>query len=97
MATQTPGKWVNEYYRTKDGVGREVFWMTGQFDNWDKDNEENDEWALANGYAAVVPVKTDMTAYDFIIALSGTCNVCTLVLIVRGNLEIYLSWPQGSS
>ena len=39
--------------------------MTGQFDNWDKDNEENDEWALANGYAAVVPVKTDMTAYDF--------------------------------
>jgi len=28
VATQTPGKWVNEYYRTKDGVGREVFWMT---------------------------------------------------------------------
>ena len=71
VATQTPGKWVNEYYRTRDGVGREVFWMTGQFDNWDKDNEENDEWALANGYAAVVPIKTDLTAYDFCSQLKG--------------------------
>lgn len=65
MTTQTNGKWVNEYYRSKDGMGGDVFWMTGNFENWEADNEENDEWALANGYAAVVPVKIDMTAYDF--------------------------------
>ena len=64
MATQTQGKWVNEYQRAKDGVERDVFWMTGNFENWETENEKNDEWALANGYAAVVPVKIDMTAYD---------------------------------
>ena len=66
MTTQTQGKWVNEYQRSKDGVERDVFWMTGNFENWESENENNDEWALVNGYAAAVPVKIDMTAYDLI-------------------------------
>jgi len=40
--------------------------MTGNFENWETDNDKNDEWALSNGYAAAVPVKIDMTAYDYI-------------------------------
>lgn len=74
MTTQTEGKWVNEYQRSKDGAGRDVYWMTGNFENWQADNEDNDEWALARGYAAVVPVKIDMTAYDFLPELK-TWNV----------------------
>ncbi len=66
MTTQTQGKWVNEYHRSKDGMGRDVFWMTGNFENWEEENNNNDEWALANGYAAVVPVKIDMTAHNFL-------------------------------
>ena len=66
ITTQTQGKWVNEYHRSKDGVNRDVFWMTGNFENWETENDRNDEWALANGYAAAVPVKIDMTAYDLI-------------------------------
>ncbi|MFA7492440.1 MAG: 5'/3'-nucleotidase SurE [Proteiniphilum sp.] len=66
VTTQTQGKWVNEYHRSKDGVGRDVFWMTGNFENWEEENDNSDEWALSNGYAAVVPVKIDMTAYDFL-------------------------------
>ncbi|MDY9920065.1 5'-nucleotidase /3'-nucleotidase /exopolyphosphatase [Porphyromonadaceae bacterium KH3R12] len=66
ITTQTHGKWVNEYHRSKDGSGRDVFWMTGNFENWEEENDNSDEWALANGYAAVVPVKIDMTAYDFL-------------------------------
>ncbi len=69
ITTQTQGKWINEYYRSKDGGGRDVFWMTGNFENWEADNENNDEWALANGYAAVVPVKIDMTAHELITSL----------------------------
>jgi 5'-nucleotidase len=57
---------VNEYQRSADGNGRDVFWMTGNFENWEEDNVNTDEWALANGYAAIVPVKIDMTAHDFI-------------------------------
>jgi 5'-nucleotidase len=66
ITSQTQGKWVNEYFKSKDGSGRDVFWMTGDFENWEEDNDNSDEWALANGYAAVVPVKIDMTAHDFI-------------------------------
>lgn len=66
IASQTRGQWVNEYKKSEDGAGREVYWMTGSFDNWEQENENSDEWALANGYAAVVPVKIDMTAYELI-------------------------------
>ena len=66
ITTQTQGKWVNEYYKMQDETGREIFRMTGNFENWEGDNHNTDEWALANGYAAIVPVKIDMTAHDFI-------------------------------
>lgn len=69
MTTQTQGKWVNEYRRSKDGSEGDVFWLTGNFENWEVENENNDEWALTNGYAAVVPVKVDMTAHELITEL----------------------------
>lgn len=69
VTSQTQGKWVNEYFKGQDGSGRDVYWITGNFENWEEDNEDADEWALANGYAAVVPVKIDMTAHDFIAEL----------------------------
>lgn len=66
ITSQTHGKWVNEYFQSTDRNGRDVFWITGNFENWEEDNENTDEWALANGYAAVVPVRIDMTAHDLI-------------------------------
>ena len=66
IATQTQGKWVNEYYKMQDETGHDIFRMTGNFENWEDNNHNSDEWALANGYAAIVPVKIDMTAHDFI-------------------------------
>ena len=27
--------------------------------------KDTDEWALANGYVSIVPVKYDITSYDF--------------------------------
>ncbi|MDR0332720.1 MAG: 5'/3'-nucleotidase SurE [Dysgonamonadaceae bacterium] len=71
VATQTQGKWVSEYHRSKDGNGNDVFWLTGNFENWETDNEKTDEWVLANGYAAVVPVKIDATAYEFVDELNN--------------------------
>lgn len=71
IATQTQGKWVSEYHRSKDGKGNDVFWLTGNFENWEANNEKTDEWALTNGYAAIVPVKIDATAYDCMEELKG--------------------------
>lgn len=66
VSSQTRGKWINEYYASKDGANRDVYWLRGNFDNWESNNEEADEWALTNGYASVVPVKLDMTDYETI-------------------------------
>lgn len=66
ICTQTQGQWVNEYMQSEDGAGRDVYWLTGNFENWEENNQQSDEWALANDYAAVVPVKIDMTAHTFV-------------------------------
>lgn len=71
VSSQTQGKWVNEYKKAYDGIGLDVYWMTGNFENWEEHNGSSDEWALANGYAAVVPVKVDMTDYKFFEDLKG--------------------------
>ena len=65
ISSQTQGRWTKEFEEMKDPVGRSVYWLTGEFFNQDPDNVNNDEWALANGYAALVPLCIDMTAYDF--------------------------------
>lgn len=66
VSTQTTGRWTREFMEMQDPTGRNVYWLTGEFFNEDPDNVNNDEWALANGYAALVPLRIDMTAYNFI-------------------------------
>jgi len=66
VGSQTQGCWTKEFEEMKDPAGRSVYWLTGEFSNHDPDNVNNDEWSLANGYAALVPLRIDLTAYDFI-------------------------------
>ena len=42
------------------------YWLTGEFEDTDTDNERNDHWALANGYVAITPTTVDVTAYPLI-------------------------------
>ncbi len=53
----------------EDPPGRDYFWLTGKFNNAEPDAEDSDEWALAHGYVAVVPVQADMTDYRMLSAL----------------------------
>jgi 5'-nucleotidase len=62
VATQTMGYWTKEFKKAKDASGCPIYWLTGEFANEEPDNEQSDEWALAQGYAALVPVQIDMTA-----------------------------------
>ena len=39
------------------------YWLTGEFEESEKENEKSDHWALANGYVAVTPTTVDVTAY----------------------------------
>lgn len=64
ICTQTKGRWIKEFIRKKDQNGEEVFQLTGEFRNDEPNNEQTDEWALAQGYVSVVPSKIDMTSYQ---------------------------------
>jgi 5'-nucleotidase len=64
VCTQTKGYWANEILEMKNPRGKTVYWLTGEFINEEPDNEQSDEWALAQGYATLVPTRIDMTDYD---------------------------------
>jgi len=66
VCSQTKGYWTKEYMEVKDPVGRTTYWLTGDFLNQEPENELGDEWALSQGYAALVPLHIDMTDYSFI-------------------------------
>lgn len=66
ICRQTSGKWENEFMHSKDGSGRGVYWLTGEFVNDEPYNEMTDEWALANRYVSVVPIRIDMTNHRHI-------------------------------
>lgn len=75
VCSQTKGKWTKEYLKAQDAAGRTVYWLTGEFLNEEPDNLISDEWALEEGYAAVVPLHIDMTAYSFMEKLSLSLSI----------------------
>jgi len=66
VCSQTKGYWAKEFVEMKDPHGRLVYWLTGEFMNQEPENTLSDEWALAQGYAALVPLRIDMTDYSFV-------------------------------
>ena len=62
---QALAKWEEDFDERLDPNGKKYYWLTGKFVNYDKGND-TDEWALANGYASIVPVHFDLTAHNSI-------------------------------
>ncbi|MFZ9454886.1 MAG: 5'/3'-nucleotidase SurE, partial [Bacteroidia bacterium] len=48
----------------QDPYGRNYYWLTGNFVNFEPESTDTDEAALSANYIAVVPVKADMTAHE---------------------------------
>ncbi len=65
ICRQANAKWQEAFDERFDPYGRKYFWMAGNFVNFDK-GEDNDEWAIANNYIAVVPCQYDLTAHHAI-------------------------------
>ena len=63
ICRQANAHWVEKFDKRKNPQGKEYYWLTGEFINNDK-AEDSDEWALANGFISIVPVKFDMTDHD---------------------------------
>ena len=66
ICIQTAGRWTAEFLKSQDALGKEVYWLTGVFDNYNLNDTNSDEWALSNGYVSIVPIKIDLTAYDVV-------------------------------
>lgn len=60
---QASGTWNEELDERTDPYGRKYYWLTGNFENFEPEQNDTDAWALENGYVSVVPSQFDLTAY----------------------------------
>lgn len=70
VCRQARANWEEEFDARKDPRGRNYYWLTGTFVNYDN-GEDTDEWALENNYISVVPVTSDFTAHHAIANLNN--------------------------
>ena len=61
VCRQTMGVWKEEFEHRVDPLGKDYYWLTGYFSSLEPDDEDTDAWALQHNYAAVVPIKVDVT------------------------------------
>lgn len=64
ICQQSRGQWVNEWEHFAHREDTQYYWLTGEFQQTDTENEKSDRWALANEYIAITPTTVDMTAYE---------------------------------
>ncbi|PHR71602.1 MAG: 5'/3'-nucleotidase SurE [Lutibacter sp.] len=70
ICRQAKGNWKETFDKRVNPIGKEYYWLSGEFVNLDK-GEDTDEWALANDYVSVVPIQFDLTAHHFIQKLNN--------------------------
>ena len=63
VCRQAKGYWKDTYDKRTSPLGKEYYWLTGNFVTLE-DNKETDEWALSQGYVSVVPISYDMTSHE---------------------------------
>ena len=69
ICRQTNGLWQEEFVKRVDPFGRDYYWLTGFFKNFESDASDTDEWALQHNYVSIVPINIDMTAYSTFVSL----------------------------
>lgn len=65
VCEQAKGKWVNEFENFAHRGDSHYYWMAGNFEDTDADNQKNDHWAIAHDYVAITPTTVDVTDYKF--------------------------------
>lgn len=70
VCKQAYAKWEESFDERINPHGKKYYWLTGYFNNMDT-SENADEVALSEGYISIVPVKFDLTAYEYLDQLKG--------------------------
>jgi 5'-nucleotidase len=63
VCRQTKGYWSEEFEEVTEKNGEKGYLLRGTYHNLEPGAEGTDQWALEQGYAAVVPVDADHTRY----------------------------------
>jgi len=66
VVRQAKGNWVERFEERQDPYGRNYYWLTGEFVNFEPEATDTDEWALEQGYISVVPTQADLTAHNML-------------------------------
>jgi len=66
ICRQAKGLWKEEFVKRVDPHQGEYYWLTGYYLNLEEDSEDTDERALSEGFASIVPIHIDLTAYSAI-------------------------------
>ncbi len=74
VCRQGKGVWVEDFVESEDPRGEKYYWLTGKFINQDQ-GEDNDIWALENGYISIVPSHHDLTDYPALKDLKQVENI----------------------
>lgn len=75
VCRQAKATWIEELDQRSDPSGRNYYWLTGYFKNFEPDHDDTDAWALSQGYVSVVPAQFDLTAYKAIQALQNLNSI----------------------
>jgi len=62
VCRQAYAKYEEKFEEMNDPHGKNYYWLTGNFVNFDK-GKDTDVWALKNNFVSVVPVQHDLTNY----------------------------------
>ena len=65
ICQQAKANWVEKFDKRQNPMGKDYYWLTGEFINYDK-RKDTDEYALSKGYISIVPVQFDLTAHNYI-------------------------------
>jgi 5'-nucleotidase len=70
LCKQANGRWVETFHEGKDPMGKQYFWLAGEFVLLEA-QPDADITALEAGYISVVPSAHDLTDYEAIKRLAG--------------------------
>ena len=65
ICRQAKAHWVEKFDKRQSPMGRDYYWLTGEFINEDR-GDDTDEAALEKGYISIVPTQFDLTAHHAI-------------------------------
>ncbi|MBS1745333.1 MAG: 5'/3'-nucleotidase SurE [Bacteroidetes bacterium] len=63
LCRQAYAKYEERFDERNDPHGKKYYWLTGEFQNFDK-GKDTDVWALEHNFISVVPVQFDLTNYE---------------------------------